>query len=404
METALKSKLPTLPLESTEFSANPDPWIEAARGQHPWLARFSAGYVVYGYEAAADLFKDDENLIAGYGAVADFYGVRDTMWGRFMSGGTLSATNGETHKRLRDCVAFAFTPQRANRARGMMQRVITDLLDDWAPRGAFDFAVFASYFPVTVMCGLLGVPAARVTDMRNALENQLKSLTLDPATKPLWMAGWDALWTFANEVIEERETHGKLDEEGLLDSLIATKDAGHMDETELRFMLITNIIAGFDTSKNQLTLTMHHLIDRPEIYRRCAADLAYCRKVTEESFRYSSIVSKYRQAAKDFTYRDHQFRKGDIIVISSTLANRDPAVYPNPGEFDPERENAGRNVAMGRGPHMCLGQFIAKAQVQEGLHLITQRLRNPRRTGDVAWRTMLGGYGLTTLPIAFDPA
>jgi len=177
MDTVFEVELPTLPMESTEFSANPGPWIEAARKQHPWLARFSAGYVVYGYEAAAELFRDDTNLIAGYGAVADFYGVRDTMWGRFMGGGTLSATTGETHKRLRDCVAAAFTPYRANLARGMMQRVISELLDDWAPRGTFDFAIFASYFPVTVMCGLLGVSAARVTGMRKALENQLKSLT-----------------------------------------------------------------------------------------------------------------------------------------------------------------------------------------------------------------------------------
>ena len=399
------TQLPTLPMESKEFSANPDPWIEAARAQHPWLGRFSAGYVVYGYDATVDLFADeDENLTSGYGAIADLYGERDSLWGRFMSGGTLSATDGETHKRLRDSVAFAFTPRRANQARGLMQRVITELLDDWAPRGEFDFAIFASYFPVTVLCGLLGVSAERVTSMRNALENQVKSLNLDLASKPLLMAGWDTLWAFANEVIEEREKQGKLDEEALLDLLIAIKNAGHMDETELRFMLITLLVGGFDSSKNLLTLTMHNLIDRPEIYQRCAADFDFCRKVVEESFRYSAVISKYRQAVRDFTYKDHQFKKGDVIVLSTTLANRDPAVFPNPENFDPERENARRNVTVGRGPHMCLGQHIAKAQVQEGLHLITKRLRNPRRTGEVQWRTMLGVRGLYSLPIAFDPA
>jgi len=396
--------LPNLPIETLEFAADPDPWVDAARDQHPWLGRFSRGYVVYGYDAAVDLFGDDRNLIAGYGAIADIYDARDTLWGKFMGGGLLSATTGDTHKRLRDCVAHAFTPRRANLTRGTMQRVITELLDQWAPAGSFDFAVFASYFPVTVMCGLLGVPASRVTSMRDALENQLKSLTLDPEAKPLFMAAWDKLWAFANEVIDEKEASGEVDQEGLLDSLIAAKNSGQMDEQELRFMLLTNLIAGFDTSKNQLTLTMHYLIDRPEIYQRCAEDLDYCRKVTEESFRFSSIVSKYRQAANDFSYGDHQFRKGDIILISSTLANRDPAMFPNPRVFDPERENASRNVSMGRGSHTCLGQFIAKAQVQEGLHLIAQRLPNPRRTGEIGWRSMLGAYGLTTLPIAYDLA
>lgn len=402
MATIEDVALPSLPIETLEFAADPDPWVDAARARHSWLGRFSAGYVVYGYDAAVDLFGDDRNLIAGYGAVADFFDARDTMWGRFMGGGILSTTTGETHKRLRDCVAHAFTPRRANLTRGTMQRVISELLDEWAPRGGFDFAVFASYFPVTVMCGLLGVPATRVTGMRDALEHQLKALTLDPAAKPLFMDAWDKLWAFANEIVEEHEASGAVEEEGLLDSLIAAKASGQMDEIELRFMLLTNLLAGYDTSKNQLTLTMHYLIDRPDIYRRCAEDLDYCRKVTEESFRFSSIVSKYRQAANDFSYGGHQFRKGDIIVISSTLANRDPAMFANPRVFDPERENAGRNVAMGRGSHMCLGQFIAKAQVQEGLHLIAQRLANPRRTGEIGWRSMLGGYGLTTLPIAYD--
>jgi cytochrome P450 len=403
MDGAAEFELPVLPLESLEYSANPDPWIEAARKQHPWLARFSQGYVVHGYEAACDLFGDDDNLIAGYGAVAEFYGVSDSLWGRFMRG-TLSATRGEQHDRLRGCLAHAFTPRRANRERGMMQRVITELLDEWAPLGEFDFAVFASYFPVTVMCGLLGIGAKRVTGMRDALECQLMSLTLDPATKPLFLGAFDQIWAFVNEVIEEREASGQFDEEHLLDAMIAAKNAGHMDETELRFMVITTIIGGFDTSKNQLTSTMSLLLSRPEMYQRCAEDLDYCRKVSEESFRHSAIVSKFRQAANDFTYRGHDFRKGEVIVISAPLANRDPAMFPEPTRFDPERANVSRHVGLGRGPHICIGQFIARAQVQEGLHLIAQRLRNPRLAGERTRRPMLGAWGLRSLPIAFDPA
>ena len=98
-------------------------------------------------------------------------------------------------------------------------------------------------------------------------------------------------------------------------------------------MLITLFVAGFDTSKNQLILTMNQLIDRPEMYRRCGEDLAYCRKVTEESLRYSAIVSKFRAAAKDFDYDGQSFRKGDTLVLSSPLANRDPAFFADPMDF-----------------------------------------------------------------------
>ncbi len=403
METMVDSALPVLPLESPEFSANPQPWLEAARKQHPWLARFSAGYVVHGYEAARDLFADDENMIAGFNAVVEFYGLGGSMWGRFLNG-TLSATTGEQHDRLRACLAPAFTPRSANLARGLMQQVIGDLLDEWAPRGEFDFADFASFFPVTVMCGLLGIPSAQVTEVRDGLESFGKALNLNLAYKQVVLDGFDTIWKLTNSAIETREASGGFDEDSLLDVMIAAKQAGQMDETELRFMLITLFVAGFDTSKNQLCLTMNQLLDNPDMYRRCGEDLAYCRKVTEESLRHSAIVSKFRAAKQDFSYGGHSFNKGDTLVLSSPLANRDPAFFTDPMAFDPDRENASRNLALGRGGHICLGQHIARAQIQEGLHLIAQRLRNPRRNGEVGWRPMLGAWGLTSLPIAFDPA
>jgi cytochrome P450 len=395
--------IPILPVETPEFSADPQPYLDAARREHPWLARFSQGYVVHGYQACADLLADNVNMTCGFGPIIDFYGVRGSTWARFMEE-TLISVYSPAHVRLRGAVAHAFTPRRANQERAMMQRTVTALLDEWAPRGRFDFADFASYFPVTVMCGLLGVSAAWIPQMRDALENQLKSLTLDPSVKPLFMAGWDVLWDFADRLVGEREASGEVDADSLLDDIIAAKQRGEMDDVEARFMVLTVLFAGYDTSKNQLGMTMKLLLDHPEMYERCAQDLAYCRKVTEESLRHSAIATPYREAVTDFAYDGFEFGKGTMIVLAPPLANRDPAVFPQPGKFDPERENAGRNIGFGRGPHLCIGQFLARNQLQEGLHLIAQRLRNPRLDGEIEWRPFLGAWGLRSLPIAFDPA
>lgn len=397
------TSIPILPVDTLEFSANPDASLAAARRAHPWLARFSQGYVVHGYQAVADLLADDVNLVPGFGPIVDYYGVRGTMWARFMEEMVLSQS-GEAHARLRASVVQAFTPKRANQVRPMMQKVITELLDDWAPRGEFDFAVFASFFPVTVTCGLLGVSAEPIPRMRTALENQLTSLTLDPAAKQHFMAGWEVLWEFADTLVKEREASGQFDEESLLDAMIAAKNAGQLDDTELRFMLLTVVVAGYDTSKNMLTLTMKMLLDRPDMYRRCAEDKEFCGKVAQEALRHSAIATPYREVARDFTYQGHQFRKGETVVCAPPLAGRDPSVFADPLTFDPERENAARHVAFGRGAHICLGQFIARNQLQEGLHLIAQRLRNPRISGEIVWRPFLGAWGLKSLPIAFEGA
>ena len=71
MDVAAEARIPVLPVETAEFSADPDPFLIAARKEHPWLARFSQGYVVHGYQACADLMADDRNLICGFGPVND---------------------------------------------------------------------------------------------------------------------------------------------------------------------------------------------------------------------------------------------------------------------------------------------------------------------------------------------
>jgi cytochrome P450 len=394
-------ELPLLPIDTPEFSADPQPFLEAARAQHPWLARFSQGYAVHGYDAHVDLLADDENLIPGLGPIVDFYGMRGTLWGRFMEEMVLSAT-GDLHTRLRASVQHAFTPRRANQVRPMMQQVIGDLLDDWAPKGAFDFAEFAAYFPITVMFGLLGVPSEPVHRIRHAIEGHVSTLAIDMAAKPGMLIAWEELWSFADTLIKEREASGESDEESMLDALIAAKNAGQLDDVELRFMVLTVIIAGYDTSKNQLTWTMKLLIDRPEMYARCAQDREFCCKVVTESLRLTGIASPYRAAAKDFTYKGIDFHRGDIVIFGTSLAGRDPTVFEDPLTFDPDRANASRHVSLGRGAHICLGQYIARNQLQEGIHLICQRLKNPRITGEVTWRPFVGAWGLRNLPIAFD--
>ena len=397
----MTADLPLLPIDTPEFSADPQPVLEAARAQHPWLARFAQGYVVHGYQAHVDLLADDANLLPGLGPIIDFYGMRGTLWGRFMEEMLISAS-GELHTRLRASVAHAFTPRRANEVRPMMQAVIGDLLDEWAPKGAFDFAEFAAFFPITVMFGLLGVPAEPVPRIRHAIEAHIATLAIDPATKPAMLVAWEALWQFADRLITQREASGTVDEQSLLDALIAAKNAGRLDGTELRFMLLTVIIAGYDTSKNQLTWTMKLLVDRPEMYRRCAQDRDFCGRVVSESLRLTGIASPYREAARDFAYQGVDFRKGEVIIFGTSLAGRDPSVFADPLTFDPDRANASRHVALGRGPHICIGQYIAKAQLQEGIHLICQRLRNPRIVGELGWRPFIGAWGLKALPIAFE--
>lgn len=124
--------------------------------------------------------------------------------------------------------------------------------------------------------------------------------------------------------------------------------------------------------------------------------------LVDETLRHSSIATFHRVAATDFDYDGIAFRKGELLVFATPLASRDPAVFDDPMVFDPDRVSANRHMAFGRGEHICLGQFLAKAQLVEGVNLIAQRIKEPRFAGEIAWRPFLRVWGLETLPIAFE--
>jgi cytochrome P450 len=190
----------------------------------------------------------------------------------------------------------------------------------------------------------------------------------------------------------------------LLDVLIETRDAGDISDDELRSLLILLFVAGYDTSKNVLTLIMFEMLSRPEMYARCAADPAYARKAVEEGLRFHAPGGGVRVTDTDLVYRDVLIPKDTMVFLPNGFAARDPTAAADPDRFDPERQQLNRHLAFGRGTHICLGQYIARAQIEEGFHLIAQRLRNPWLAGPYGFRPFPGVWGLKGLPIEFDPA
>jgi cytochrome P450 len=145
------------------------------------------------------------------------------------------------------------------------------------------------------------------------------------------------------------------------------------------------------------------MIENPEVYRRCADDQDWCRKVVREQMRHTSPSNTYRIVTTGFDYRDVHFPAGTALFFPLGISGRDPGVFGDAEAFDPERSEKAGNLAFGRGMHICLGQFLAQATVEEGIHQIARRIANPRLSGELAWRGFPGVWGIRTLPIAFDP-
>ena len=390
-----------LPVETPEFAADPNPWLAAARERHPWLAASNLGLVLTSYRAIDAILRMDDALAMPGAEIVDIMGAEGTGWGDFARE-MLLVRSGADHARLRGSVSAAFGPGNVKRMRPVMVETISALLDEWAPRGAFDFAEFAANFPVRVMFALIGGDAAKLPAIISSLEVQGTSFNMIVEDMPRIEAAYQVLWRFVDELIAERAAEGARGD--LLDDLIAANAAGQMTDKELRQMLVFLFGAGYDTSKNLLTLLMDTMIGTPEIWQRCAQDKEFCRQVVREQLRLTSPSNTYRVTTREIVWDGVVFPVGTMLLFPLGISGRDPAMFADPLHFDPAREDRTAPLAFGRGMHICLGQFLAQANVEEATHLIAQRLRHPRHTAPAQWRSFAGVWGIRSLPIAFDPA
>ena len=390
-----------LPIASREFGNNPVPFLESARLKHDWLAASDLGYVVTGYRAIDEILRLDNKLKMPGEEIVQIMKAEGTGWGRFAVDQML-VSSGERHNRLRGSVKSAFGPGSVNTLRPIMRETISTILDQWVPTGSFDFAEFAADFPVRVMFALLGVSTARLPEIAACLEIHGESFNLDVEKMPIIEEGYQTLWGFVDEVIKERRSNaGKGD---LLDEMIAANTAGTLSDVEIRQLLILLFAAGYDTTKNLMILLMHSLLQHPEVYRRCAEDSAFAKKVVKEQLRFATPSNTMRSVTETFEYREVVVPKGTMLIFPLSLSGRDPAAFSDPNLFNPERTEKNLSEAFGRGMHLCLGMFLAIANVEEGFKLIPQRITNPRLVGEVHWKLFPGVWGITSLPIAFDPA
>jgi cytochrome P450 len=402
MQRGADLELPYLTMDEDSFAENPFPHFARARAEHPWLARWTLGYVVTDYMAMRDLFAKEGQMRMMYDSIVEIMQAKGTRWGNFQERHMLSMM-GEQHKRIRDVLAPAFTPREANRNRGLMQEVIAGLLDQWTPGGSFDFEEFASYFPITVMCRLIGASPDVIPSLRSAMEAIGLSTSMDPRWLPAMQEGVVTMENFVDDLIAERRANPRTGETpDLLDLLMRTNAEGGLTDRELADLLIFLFVAGYDTSKNMLTLTFWELLSRPDIYRRCGDDHDYAQKVVEETFRYHSTTSNQRILNEDIEYRGVILEKNAIVWFPLSVAMRDERYAEESETFDPERARKNRHIGFGLGPHICLGQYIARAQIHEGLHAICGRILNPRSPGPQGYRPFPGTWGIRGLPIDFE--
>jgi cytochrome P450 len=390
-------------LDTFDPAVAADLWAAAAEAsRRHWAARGPIGVVLLRHEDCMALLRDGRFHQASQ-ILIEAQGIDDEAFLNRRRQSILS-TEGEAHTRLRKLVSRAFTPRAADHFRPLMREVIGSLVDPLARRGHGDFVAEVSQaYPIPIICALLGAPAEDLDLFSRWAEDVLKVFNFNLARDlPVIMAARAELDAYTVRLIEQR----RLDPgEDLLTQLIAAEEEGdRLSHEELVTMAEAVLVAGTDTTRNQLATAIHLFAHHPDQWALLAERPELAATAAEEVLRYDGVVrATIRVATEDVEFKDVVIPKGTLVSPMLGAANRDESVFPEPERFDISRTHDRPQMTLGGGIHYCLGANLARAELQEALALLARRLPDLRLDGTPTWRPPIGIQGPTSLPIRCTP-
>jgi cytochrome P450 len=305
------------------------------------------------------------------------------------------------HGPARRAVVGEFTVKRIQALRPRIQEIVDDCIDAMlaGPRPTDLVQALSLPVPSLVICELLGVPYAD-HEFFQSRSKLLFSRTTSPQARQV---GIDELRSYLDDLVtgKEREpSEDLLGRQVLRQRQTATED--HAALVSLAFLLL---IAGHETTANMISLGTVALLENPEQLTIIRADPGKTPAAVEELLRYFTIVdtATSRLALEDVELGGVHIRAGEGVIALGNAANRDPEAFDDPDALDVER-GARHHVAFGFGAHQCLGQNLARTELQIVFDTLFQRipeLRLATTVGNLPFKDDVVIYGLHALPVTW---
>lgn len=306
------------------------------------------------------------------------------------------------HTAFRKLIRSEFTLPSARLREERIKALAKQIVDAVIDKGECDFVEqVAGEMPSFVIAELMGLP---LEDGRELYKLTEVIHTAPEALPP--GAGGQAvmkMFEYGSKVIAEKRARPGDDLASRL--LAAEVDGRKLDDMEFLLFFLLLVDAGGDTTRNLLSGGVLALMENPDQYAWLMADLpARLPQAREEMLRYVSPVIYMRRTAKHDTVLDgQQIREGDKVVMYFGAANRDPSKFENPDRFDLSR-TTNEHIAFGAGAHNCLGQHIARIEIDAMLVEVLTRMKDFQLAAPVEWLASNFISGPKHMPVRFRKA
>ena len=260
----------------------------------------------------------------------------------------------------------------------------------------------AIWFPLRTVMHILGVPPEDAPLMLKLTQQHFASTDPSVAHNGAVRAGsaLQEVFDYFAKLAEERRKSPKEDAVSLL--VQATIDDKPIPDFELYSYLALLAVAGHDSTSSSISGMMHALIERPEQLARLRSEIGLLPSAIEEGIRWTSPVRHFfRTATTRCDVGGQEVRMGDSIMLSYPSANRDEAVFEDPFEFRIDRAK-NPHLSFGHGPHLCLGQNLAKLEMKSFFSNLLPQLETIELAGEPRWIETNFVGGLKSLPIKYS--
>ena len=362
-------------------------------GSTPWL--------ITGYEAIRSLFADArasvDDRLPGYPHWNE--GMLSTVHKRPRS---VFTSDAEEHTRYRRMLSRPFTFKRVEALRPAVQRITDEHIDAIlaGPQPADLVEGLALAIPSLVISEMLGVPYEDADFFQEQANRGMnRYATAEDAAQ-----GAGTLARYIKKLI-----HIKMDDPGenLVSDLAERVKAGEITDREAAQLATGVLIAGHETTAGQISVSVAALLENPDqlAFLRDAEDPKVIATAVEELMRYCSIIQtgQRRIAVEDIEVDGEVIRAGEGIILDVAPANWDARQFPEPDRLDLQRQD-GPQVGFGYGRHQCVGQHLARMELQIVLPSLLRRIPSLRLAvphDELPFKHDALAYGLHELPVVW---
>ena len=345
-----------------ELENDPHPVLARLREHEPvsWIPALE-GWLVTRYDLAVHVMRD-----------AETFTVDDPRFSTAqVVGPSMLSLDGDAHSRHRAPFVGPFRPRPVRERFAEATETEADqLIDSFEPAGTAELRrQFAGPLAASIMARALGLDQGEVGAMLGWYDAIVAAVTEVTAGHELPTRGGEA-FDALRERLEEVIAAGP--EASLLGAAAARED---LTTEQIVSNAAVLLFGGIETTEGMIANALVLLLEHPDLLASIGHDRSRLEAALEESLRLepaAAVVDRY--AAADTELRNASIRRGELVRVSITAANRDPAIFAHPDSVDLDRSQARGHLAFAQGPHVCLGVHLARLEARTAIATLLRRL------------------------------